>query len=107
MRELTSFVGIVMQLGAALLLVGLFYFLRRENRRRSYFTAWGWAWAAIESADRDMYLEKRQRKANGAPVPASPPIPKTLRRFPEAHPGPELQREPYREPLDRALKGIP
>jgi diguanylate cyclase (GGDEF)-like protein len=50
MRELTSFIGIAMQLAAALLLVGLFYFLQRENRRRTYFTTWGWAWGALALA---------------------------------------------------------
>jgi diguanylate cyclase (GGDEF)-like protein len=50
MPELTSFVGIVMQLGAALLLLGLFYLLQRENRRRTYFTVWGWAWGGLALA---------------------------------------------------------
>jgi diguanylate cyclase (GGDEF)-like protein len=50
MDNLTSFVGIAMQLGAALLFVGLFFVLQRENRRRTYFTVWSWAWVALALA---------------------------------------------------------
>lgn len=45
-----SQIGIVVELGGALLLVGLFVLLRRFVLRRAYFTTWTWAWVAIAGA---------------------------------------------------------
>ena len=45
-----SLIGIVVELGGALLLVGFFLLLRRFVLRRPYFTTWTWAWVAIASA---------------------------------------------------------
>lgn len=45
-----SLIGIVVELGGALLLVGFFVLLRRFVLRRPYFTTWTWAWVAIASA---------------------------------------------------------
>ena len=45
-----AFVGVVVQLGGALMLIGLFLTLRRFVLRRAYFTAWAAAWAAFAVA---------------------------------------------------------
>lgn len=45
-----SQIGIVLELGGALLLVGLFVLLRRFVLRRPYFTTWTWAWVAVAVA---------------------------------------------------------
>ena len=45
-----SFLGVVVQLGAALMLIGLFLMMRRFVLRRAYFTAWVSAWAALAVA---------------------------------------------------------
>jgi diguanylate cyclase (GGDEF)-like protein len=47
---LVSYIGIVMQLGGALLLAVLFYLLHRQARRRRWFTMWGFAWAFLCAA---------------------------------------------------------
>jgi len=45
-----AFVGVLVQLVGALLLVGLFALLRRFVLRRSYFRAWANAWTAVAAA---------------------------------------------------------
>lgn len=45
-----SLVGILLQLGGALLLAWLFLLLRRYARRRRYFQLWGAAWAMLAVA---------------------------------------------------------
>lgn len=45
LTAVVSFIGVVVQLGGALLLVLLFVLLRRYVLRRSYFAAWTAAWA--------------------------------------------------------------
>jgi diguanylate cyclase (GGDEF)-like protein len=45
-----SFLGVVVQFGGALMLIGLFLMLRRFVLRRSYFVAWTTAWAALAVA---------------------------------------------------------
>lgn len=45
-----SFIGVVIQMGGALLLIALFGLLRRFVLRRAYFRAWGAAWTAIAVA---------------------------------------------------------
>ncbi|MGH7617986.1 MAG: GGDEF domain-containing protein [Gemmatimonadaceae bacterium] len=45
-----SFIGVVIQLGGALLLIALFELLRRFVLRRAYFRAWGTAWSAMAIA---------------------------------------------------------
>jgi diguanylate cyclase (GGDEF)-like protein len=45
-----TFVGVVVQLGGALLLIALFLTLRRFVIRRAYFTAWAMAWTAFAVA---------------------------------------------------------
>ncbi len=45
-----SFIGVVVQLGGALMLIGLFLMLRRLVMRRAYFGAWATAWAAFAFA---------------------------------------------------------
>ena len=45
-----SFLGVVAQLGGALMLIGLFLMLRRFVLRRAYFTAWASAWVALAVA---------------------------------------------------------
>ena len=45
-----SFLGVVVQLGGALMLIGLFVMLRRFVVRRAYFGAWGSAWVAFAAA---------------------------------------------------------
>ena len=44
---LIRFIGVVSQLGGALLLVALFALLRSHSRRREYFRQWGRAWLAL------------------------------------------------------------
>ena len=56
-----SFVGVVAELGSALMLFALFVLLRRFVLRREYFTAWANAWAALAVAIgalvvRDMFV---------------------------------------------------
>jgi diguanylate cyclase (GGDEF)-like protein len=45
-----SFIGVVVQLGGALMLIGLFLMLRQFVLRRAYFTAWVTAWGALAVA---------------------------------------------------------
>lgn len=45
-----SFIGVVVQLGGALMLVSLFVMLRRFVLRRGYFGAWATAWGALATA---------------------------------------------------------
>src|SRR5581483_2259132 len=45
-----SFLGVVIELGGALMLIGLFLMLRRFVLRRGYFTAWGMAWMSLAAA---------------------------------------------------------
>jgi len=45
-----SFFGVVIQLGGALLVIGLFLMLRRFVVRRRYFGAWATAWIAFAAA---------------------------------------------------------
>src|SRR5437773_1913328 len=45
-----SFLGVLVQLGGAALLVGFFMLLRRYVFRRAYFSAWVSAWTAITVA---------------------------------------------------------
>lgn len=45
-----SFVGVVVQLGGALMLIALFLTLRRFVLRRAYFTAWATGWTAFAVA---------------------------------------------------------
>jgi diguanylate cyclase (GGDEF)-like protein len=45
-----SFIGVVVQMGGALLLIALFGLLRRFVLRRAYFRAWSAAWVAIAIA---------------------------------------------------------
>ena len=45
-----AFVGVVVQLGGALMLIALFLTLRRFVLRRAYFTAWAAAWVAFAVA---------------------------------------------------------
>lgn len=44
------FLGVVVQLGGAVMLIGLFLTLRRLVMRRAYFGAWSTAWAALALA---------------------------------------------------------
>lgn len=41
------FLGVLVQLGGMLMLIGIFYLLRGHVLRRSYFSAWAGAWTAI------------------------------------------------------------
>jgi diguanylate cyclase (GGDEF)-like protein len=41
------FLGVLVQLGGMLMLIGVFYLLRGHVLRRSYFSAWAAAWAAV------------------------------------------------------------
>lgn len=50
MRESVGFIGIVTQFGGSVLLIALFYLLRRHGWRRSYFTTWAHAWIAVTTA---------------------------------------------------------
>ena len=45
-----AFVGVVVQLGGALMLIALFLTLRRFVLRREYFSAWAAAWASFAVA---------------------------------------------------------
>jgi diguanylate cyclase (GGDEF)-like protein len=45
-----SFLGVIIQLGGALMLVTLFVMLRRFVLRRAYFAAWATAWGALAVA---------------------------------------------------------
>jgi diguanylate cyclase (GGDEF)-like protein len=45
-----AFIGVVIQMGGALLLIALFGLLRRFALQRAYFAAWGAAWAAVAIA---------------------------------------------------------
>src|SRR5438552_6007563 len=45
-----NFLGVVVQLGGALMLIGLFALLRRHVFRRAYFGVWAYAWAAFAFA---------------------------------------------------------
>lgn len=45
-----SFLGVIVQLGGAVMLMTLFLMLRRFVLRRAYFTAWTVAWAAFSAA---------------------------------------------------------
>jgi diguanylate cyclase (GGDEF)-like protein len=45
-----SFIGVVVQMGGALLLIALFALLRRFVLRREYFRAWSGSWTAIAVA---------------------------------------------------------
>jgi diguanylate cyclase (GGDEF)-like protein len=45
-----SFLGVVIQLGGALMVIGLFLMLRHFVLRRDYFTAWAAAWVAFAVA---------------------------------------------------------
>lgn len=45
-----SFLGVLVQLGGAVMLIGLFLMMRRFVLRRAYFTAWVAAWAALAVA---------------------------------------------------------
>ncbi|MDB4874739.1 MAG: hypothetical protein JWM41_1185 [Gemmatimonadetes bacterium] len=45
-----SFLGVLVQLGGAVMLIGLFLMLRRFVLRRAYFTAWVAAWGALAVA---------------------------------------------------------
>jgi diguanylate cyclase (GGDEF)-like protein len=45
-----TFLGVVVQLGGALMLLGLFVMLRRFVLRRGYFGAWATAWGALAAA---------------------------------------------------------
>ena len=45
-----SFLGVVIQLGGALMLIGLFLMMRQFVLRRAYFTAWVSAWASLAVA---------------------------------------------------------
>src|SRR5947199_5737981 len=45
-----SFLGVLVQLGGAIMLIGLFLMMRRFVLRRAYFTAWVGAWGAWASA---------------------------------------------------------
>jgi len=47
---LLSFIGVVIQMGGALLLIALFALLRRFVLRRAYFAAWSASWTAIAIA---------------------------------------------------------
>lgn len=50
MRESVSLIGGVTQFGGSVLLIALFYLLRRHGWRRSYFTTWAHAWVAVSVA---------------------------------------------------------
>lgn len=45
-----SFLGVLVQLGGAVMLIGLFLMMRRFVLRRAYFTAWVAGWAALAVA---------------------------------------------------------
>jgi diguanylate cyclase (GGDEF)-like protein len=45
--SVVPFLGVLVQLGGAVLLVGFFMLLRRHVVRRTYFSAWVTAWAAV------------------------------------------------------------
>jgi len=45
-----SFLGVLVQLGGAVMLIGLFLMMRRFVLRRAYFTAWVAAWGALSVA---------------------------------------------------------
>jgi diguanylate cyclase (GGDEF)-like protein len=45
-----SFLGVIVQLGGAVMLIGLFLMMRRFVLRRAYFTAWVAAWASLAVA---------------------------------------------------------
>jgi diguanylate cyclase (GGDEF)-like protein len=45
-----SFLGVLVQLGGAVMLIGLFLMMRRFVLRRAYFTAWVAAWASLAVA---------------------------------------------------------
>jgi diguanylate cyclase (GGDEF)-like protein len=45
-----SFLGVVVQLGGALMLIALFVMLRRFVAQRAYFAAWTYAWGALAVA---------------------------------------------------------
>jgi diguanylate cyclase (GGDEF)-like protein len=45
-----SFLGVIVQLGGAVMLIALFLMMRRFVLRRSYFTAWVAAWGALAVA---------------------------------------------------------
>ena len=45
-----AFIGVVIQMGGALLLITLFGLLRRFALRRAYFAVWGAAWTAVAIA---------------------------------------------------------
>jgi diguanylate cyclase (GGDEF)-like protein len=47
---LVGFIGILSELGGALLLVALFALLREQAARRPYFRLWGWAWVSVSVA---------------------------------------------------------
>jgi diguanylate cyclase (GGDEF)-like protein len=44
---IVGFAGVAAELGGALMLAALFYFLRRQVHRRRYLAAWAWAWLAL------------------------------------------------------------
>lgn len=45
-----SFLGVIVQLGGAVMLIGLFLMMRRLVLRRAYFTAWVAAWGSLAVA---------------------------------------------------------
>ena len=52
-NALVQFIGIVSQLGGALLLIALFAVLRANTLRRDYFRIWGHAWLALMITSRN------------------------------------------------------
>jgi len=49
-QTLVSYVGLIVQLVGSLLLVVLFFLLRRNMSRKGYFALWSWAWLFITLA---------------------------------------------------------
>ena len=82
-----SLIGILVELGACLLLTTLVLGLRRETARRQYFIHWSWAWVALSLAFRDPTANAfseapaaRQRQRTPAALKKAAAAPDALRR---------------------------
>src|SRR5512142_219651 len=50
LAALVGYIGILSELGGALVLVALFALLRRYASRRPFFPVWGWGWVTLTMA---------------------------------------------------------
>jgi diguanylate cyclase (GGDEF)-like protein len=71
---LVSFIGLLVQLIGSMLLVVLFFLLRRSLSRQTYFTLWAWGWFCIMVAVAALTIRDRiMPVVNAAPSPVDTP----------------------------------